>query len=192
MVIDLARFTKAFAERQRNLADMRHLFHRRTDERGQTFPFRLPNDPQSATKIARRVHRPDRSGTRRRFPPADDRARNNARRLRRALRVSRDWFRRHACNRALSRHRHVAPHKPHDRRSSRQIHCRPFPNERPGRNRASSPDRNLVRNLDQFHIEHSQIKHGCTKAASTTNARNEPAHEHSIYLCDIRVHLVAK
>ena len=35
---------------------MRHLFHGRTDEGGQTFPFRLPNDPQAATKIARSVH----------------------------------------------------------------------------------------------------------------------------------------
>src|SRR6266850_228844 len=35
---------------------MRHLFHRRTDERSQTLPFRLANDSQAATKIARFIH----------------------------------------------------------------------------------------------------------------------------------------
>ena len=48
--------TKSFSERQRNLANMRHLFHRRANECGETFPFRLPDDPQSPTKIARSIH----------------------------------------------------------------------------------------------------------------------------------------
>ena len=43
-------------QRPRHLADVRHLFHRRSDERRKTFPARLPNDPQSRTKIARGAH----------------------------------------------------------------------------------------------------------------------------------------
>ena len=35
---------------------MRNLFHRRTNERRQTFPFRLANDAQAAAKIARFIH----------------------------------------------------------------------------------------------------------------------------------------
>ena len=31
---------------------MRDLLHRRRDKRGQTFPFRLANDAQAATKLA--------------------------------------------------------------------------------------------------------------------------------------------
>jgi len=38
-------FAETFAQRQRNLPDMGHLFHRRADKGRQTFPFRLPNDP---------------------------------------------------------------------------------------------------------------------------------------------------
>ena len=50
MITDSSSVTKASTERERNLPDMRHLFHRRTDERGETFPSRLANDAQSATK----------------------------------------------------------------------------------------------------------------------------------------------
>jgi len=38
------------------LPDLRHLFHRRTDKGGQTFPSWLSNNPKAATKIARRIH----------------------------------------------------------------------------------------------------------------------------------------
>src|SRR6185436_18966928 len=57
MTIDLTRDTESFAQRFRNLPDVRYLFHRRTDERGQAFPFWLPNDPQPATKITGSIHR---------------------------------------------------------------------------------------------------------------------------------------
>src|SRR5205823_13943540 len=52
----LACNAELFTQRFRNLPEMRDLFHRRTDERGQAFPFRLTNDPQPATKISRRDH----------------------------------------------------------------------------------------------------------------------------------------
>src|SRR6202011_3269351 len=55
-VFDLARLTELFAQCMRNLADMRDLFHRRAKKRRQTFPLRLSNDPQAATKIRRGVH----------------------------------------------------------------------------------------------------------------------------------------
>src|SRR3954471_20343474 len=35
---------------------MRHLFHRRANERGETFPLRLSNDPQPVTEIPGSVH----------------------------------------------------------------------------------------------------------------------------------------
>jgi len=38
------------------LANVRDLFHRRTNERRQTFPFRLTDDSQSAAKFLRRAH----------------------------------------------------------------------------------------------------------------------------------------
>src|SRR5438045_5592270 len=56
MIISPSFRTKASPERQRNLTNVRHLFHRRTDERGQTFPFRLENDSQATTKFSCRVH----------------------------------------------------------------------------------------------------------------------------------------
>jgi hypothetical protein len=39
-----ARDPETFAQRLRDLPDMRDLFHRRANERRQAFPFRLPND----------------------------------------------------------------------------------------------------------------------------------------------------
>ena len=45
LIVDPSLLAKSFPERQRNLANMRHLFHRRANECGQTFPLRLPNDP---------------------------------------------------------------------------------------------------------------------------------------------------
>src|SRR5437762_11881103 len=56
MITDFSSLTKASTERERNLTNVRHLFHRRTDERGQTFPFRLTNDSQATTKFSRCVH----------------------------------------------------------------------------------------------------------------------------------------
>src|SRR6478736_3441603 len=56
MIADLALLAKAFPQRQRNLANMHHLFHRRANECGETFPLRLPDDPEPATKITRSVH----------------------------------------------------------------------------------------------------------------------------------------
>ena len=56
MISDLSFVTEASPKRQRNLTNMSDLFHRRTDERGQTFPFRLPNDSQTATKFSRCIH----------------------------------------------------------------------------------------------------------------------------------------
>src|SRR5881394_2400412 len=56
MITDFSSGTKASTERKRNLTNMRHLFHRRTDERGQTFPFRLASDSQAVTKLSRCVH----------------------------------------------------------------------------------------------------------------------------------------
>src|SRR5437868_3501162 len=52
----LSSLTKAIPERRRDLANMRHLLHRRTNECRQTFPLRLPDDPQTATKIASGFH----------------------------------------------------------------------------------------------------------------------------------------
>src|SRR5580765_1047136 len=56
LIPDSPLLAKSFSERQRNLANMRHLFHRRTNECGETFPFRLPDDPEPATKITCSVH----------------------------------------------------------------------------------------------------------------------------------------
>src|SRR6266436_4605710 len=56
VAIDMTPSTEAVSERCRDLANVGHLFHRRTDEGGETFPFRLPNDPQAATKISRCIH----------------------------------------------------------------------------------------------------------------------------------------
>src|SRR4030095_11640829 len=47
---------KSFSERQRNLANVRHLLHGETNDRDKTFPLRLPNDSQPAAKIAGSVH----------------------------------------------------------------------------------------------------------------------------------------
>ena len=47
----------SLSQRVRDLADMRHLFHRGRDEGGKAFPARLPNDAQALTEIARRRHR---------------------------------------------------------------------------------------------------------------------------------------
>ena len=44
MITDSSSVTKALTQRQRNLTNMCHLFHRRTNERSQAFPFRLAND----------------------------------------------------------------------------------------------------------------------------------------------------
>ena len=49
--------SEAFPKRFRDLADMRHLFHRRTNKGGQTFPFRLPDNSQPGAKIPGGVHR---------------------------------------------------------------------------------------------------------------------------------------
>src|SRR5205823_13331115 len=54
--IDLERHAETFAQRLGNLPDMRDLFHRRTDKRGQAFPPWLPNDPQPTTKQPCCVH----------------------------------------------------------------------------------------------------------------------------------------
>src|SRR4029453_3015687 len=56
VMFDLARDTESFAQRFGNLPDVRNLFHRRTDERGKAFPFRLSNDPEAAAKTSRRIH----------------------------------------------------------------------------------------------------------------------------------------
>src|ERR1041384_1699463 len=55
--MDFARLTKSFAQLLRNLANVRDLFHRRANKSRQTFPFRLTNDSQPATKFFRRSHR---------------------------------------------------------------------------------------------------------------------------------------
>src|SRR6266480_7050122 len=47
-----------FTQRFRNLPDMRDLFHRRTDERREAFPFWLTNNAQPATKITGCDHDP--------------------------------------------------------------------------------------------------------------------------------------
>ena len=56
MTADFFPFPKSLTQRSRNLPDMRNLFHRRTNECRQAFPFRLTNDSEAATKIARCVH----------------------------------------------------------------------------------------------------------------------------------------
>src|SRR6266513_3878822 len=55
-VSDLARLTELSPQCMRDLPDMRHLFHRRANESGQTFPLRLTNDSKSATIISRGIH----------------------------------------------------------------------------------------------------------------------------------------
>src|ERR1700730_147238 len=71
-----------------------------------------------------------------RFLPMDDRARNNREQVRRARLAQKD-----SCL--------VAPDKSADRRSCRKTRYRSSPNERPGRSRASSRDRNRTRQFLQ-------------------------------------------
>src|SRR5436190_10210780 len=56
MITDFSSVTKAATQRERNLTNMCHLFHRGTDERGQAFPSRLANNSQTAAKAPSRVH----------------------------------------------------------------------------------------------------------------------------------------
>src|SRR6266513_1995203 len=56
VTIKLPRVTESLAQVLRDLPDMRHLFHRRTNERGQTFPFWLTNDSQAAAKFCSCAH----------------------------------------------------------------------------------------------------------------------------------------
>src|SRR5213592_3046627 len=56
VIANLSAVAEAGPERRRDLANMRHLFHGRTDKCGETFPLRLANDPQAAAKIASRIH----------------------------------------------------------------------------------------------------------------------------------------
>ena len=56
VIANLSPLAKTGPERRRDLANVRHLFHGRTDKCGETFPFRLANDSQAAAKIARSIH----------------------------------------------------------------------------------------------------------------------------------------
>src|SRR5207247_11216342 len=56
VIVNLSPLAETGPERRRDLANMRHLFHGRTDKCGETFPLRLANDPQAAAKIASRIH----------------------------------------------------------------------------------------------------------------------------------------
>jgi hypothetical protein len=47
---------KSFTQRSRNLPDMRDLLHRRTNKGGETLPFWLTDNSETAAEIARRVH----------------------------------------------------------------------------------------------------------------------------------------
>src|SRR5436305_969176 len=53
VLTDLFLLAKSPAKPARDLPDMRHLFHRRTDKGCQAFPFWLPNNSKPATKLAR-------------------------------------------------------------------------------------------------------------------------------------------
>ncbi len=56
VIVNLSPLAETGPERRRDLANVRHLFHGRTDKCGETFPLRLANDPQAAAKIASRIH----------------------------------------------------------------------------------------------------------------------------------------